>query len=326
MTITRRHFIATGALATLDAMIGPMATGQDLPAKPIRVIVPFVAGSSIDARMRIMAQGLSERLRQQVIVENKPGAGGSLGAAQVAQSPGDGATLLFTNNSYAINPHVYKNVGYDPMKSLTPVCRGYVTALVVLVDPRLKVTTLKEFVALAKAKPEVLNYGSSGIGSLPHFAAELFLQLAGVKLLHIPFKGDAQVMTEILGGRVSMVFSGVATAQPHVKSGAARALAVTTPQRNSGLAEVPTMAEAGFPDYKDSIWTGYFAPAATPRKTVEALNREITAMLNMPSVRERMEITGAEAAPMNTTDFATFIRGEVSRYAKLVKDVGLTQE
>lgn len=323
---TRRPFITTYALAALCVLITITVRAQEIPNKPIRVIVPFVAGSSIDARMRIMAQALGDRLKQQVIVENRTGAGGSLGAAMVAQAPADGTTWLFTNNSYAINPYVYKNAGYDPLTSLTPVNRGYLTALVVLADPKLKVNTLKDLVALAKAKPETLNYGSSGMGSLPHFAAELFFRLAGIQLLHIPFKGDAQVLTEILGGRVSMVFSGVATAQPHIKSGGVRALAVTTPKRNSGLPDVPTMAEAGYPEYNDPIWTGYFVPAATPKRIVDAINREITAVLNMPSVRERMEATGADAAPMSVADYTKFIRAEVARYAKLVKDVGLKLE
>ena len=304
----------------------PLAHSQDLPNKPIRVIVPFVAGSSIDSRMRVMAQALSERLKQQVLVENKPGAGGSLGAAFVAQTPADGTTWLFTNNSFAISPYVYKNAGYDPLKSFAPVNRAYISALVVLVNAQLKANSLKELVALGKAQPEALNYGSSGMGSLPHFAAELFFQLAGIKPLHIPFKGDTQVLTEMLGGRISIAFSGIPSAQPHIKSGRLRALAVTSQQRNGALETVPTMAEAGFPGYNDMIWTGFFVPAATPKNLVERLNQEISAILRLPAIKAHMDATGAEPAPLSVEQYTAFIQGEVSRYAKFVKEVGLKLE
>ncbi len=321
-----RCLIALCITALAVGLGSPTARAQELPNKPIRIIVPFVAGSSIDARVRVMAQALSERLKQQVIVDNKPGAGGSMGSAFVAQAPADGTTWLFTNNSFAINPYVYKNAGYDPLKSLAPVNRGYVSALVVLINSNLKVNSLKELVALAKAQPELLNYGSSGMGSLPHFAAELFFRLAGIKPLHIPFKGDTQVLTEIMGGRISIVFSGIASAQAHIKSGALRALAVTSQQRNSALENVPTMAEAGFPAYNDLIWTGFFVPAATPKNVVGFINKEITAMLNTPSVKARMEATGADVAPMTVVEYSSVVRKEVARYAKLVKDVGLKLE
>jgi len=310
-------------IALVICCIGADAIAQDLPNKPIRVIVPLVAGASLDARMRVIAADLTERLKRQVIVENKPGAGGSLGAAFVAQAAADGATLLFTNNSYVINPYVYKNAGYDPAKSLVPVNRGYLSSLVFVVTPDIKVGSLKELVALAKTQPDLLNYGSSGLGSLPHFACEYFFKMAGIKPLHIPFKGDAQVLTEVVAGRISMAFSGIFAAQPHIKSGRLRALAVTSPQRISALENVPTMREAGFPAYSDTIWTGFFAPAATPKAIVDKLNREITATLNQNDVKARMEATGADVAPMTVAEFTAFVQSEVARYAKLVKDVGL---
>lgn len=300
--------------------------GQDLPTKPIRVIVPFVAGSSIDARMRMMGAVIGDRLKQQIIIDNRPGAGGSLGTTAVAQSAPDGSTWLFTNNSYTINPYVYKDAGYDPAKALIPLNRAYVSALVVVVNAGSKVRSLKELAALAKADPVNFNYGSSGIGSLPHFSAELFFHLAGVAPLHVPFKGDTQVLTEVLGGRIGVAFSGIASAQPHIASGRLRPLAVTSAQRQSSLPDVPGMQEAGFAGFNDSIWTGFFLPAGTPARMVERLNREITAALGDPELKKRMAITGADVAPLSASTYAEFIRAELVRYARLVKMIGLKPE
>ncbi len=308
------------------ALIGAPARSQDLPNRPIRVVVPFIAGSSLDARTRVIAAALAERLKQQVIVDNKPGAGGSIGTAAVAQAPADGLTLLFTNNSYAINPHVYKNAGYDPLKSFVPLSQGYLSALVVVINADIKASTLKELVALVKAQPEAFSYGSSGPGSLPHFAAELFFHLAGIRPLHVPFKGDAQTLTEVLAGRVSMTFSGLLAALPHVKSGKLRALAVTSRERVAAMEGVPTIPEAGYPAYNDPIWTGFFAPAATPKAVVDKLNREIVAVLGTANMKAQMDVTGAQPAGNSVAEFTAFVRSEVERYATLVKTIGLTIE
>lgn len=321
-----RAAVRTLTCALVAGLFGLDAGAQDLPSKPVRVIVPFVAGSSIDARMRMMASVIGERIGQQIIVDNRPGAGGSMGTALVAQSPPDGTTWLFTNNSYAINPYVYKDAGQDGAKALVPLNRGYLTALVIVVNPALNVRTLKELAALGKPGGRGINFGSSGIGSLPHFAAELFFHLAGITPLHVPFKGDTQVITEIIGGRIDVAFSGIASAQGHIAAGKLRALAVTSPQRQETLPTVPSMPEAGFPGYNDPIWTGFFLPAGTPAKMVERLNREISAALANPGLRQRMAVTGAEAAPMPAAQFASFVRGELERYAVLVKRVGLQPE
>ena len=216
---------------------------------------------------------------------------------------------------------MYKNAGYDPNKSFVPINRAYLAPLVFVAGNDVKATSMKEFVALARTQPDSLNYGSSGQGSLPHFATEAFFRIAGIHLLHIPFKGDAQALTEVLGGRVSVVFSGVLAAQPHIKSGKLRALAVTSAQRISALEGVPTLREAGFPSYEDTIWAGFFAPAGTPKALAEFLNKEITATLNTPELRTHLDASGAEVAPQSLADYAAFIQGEVVRYAKLVKDL-----
>lgn len=311
-------------LATLITLAAVPIRAQELLNRPIRVIVPFVAGSSLDARMRVIAASLAERMKQQVIVENKPGAGGSIGAAAVAQAPGDGLTLLFTNNSFAINPHVYKKAGYDPIKSFTPITQAYVSALVVVINSATPALSLKELVALVKAKPNEFTYGSSGLGSVPHFAAELLFHRAGISPLHIPFKGDAQSLTEVLAGRVSMNFSGILAAQPHIRSGRLRALAVTSSERVPVLDDVPTISEAGYAGHDDPIWTGFFAPATTPKAIVDKLSLEIAAALEAATVKANMEATGARSAPNTPAQFGEFVHKELARYATLVATIGLT--
>jgi len=318
--------LAAVLVGLIAGLCSTISSAQTLPDKAIRVIVPLVPGASLDARMRIIAAAMSDRLKRHVVVENKPGAGGSIGTALVAQAAPDGTTLLFTNNSYAISPYALKNPGYDPVKSLTPVNRGYISSLVVVATPTIKAQSMKELVALAKSQPNLLSYGSSGMGSLPHFAAEAFFNGAGISPLHVPFKGDTQALTEVMAGRVSLVFSGILAAQPHIKAGKLRALAVTSPARLAALDGVPTMREAGYPEYNDTIWTGFFAPAGTPRPVIELLNREITATLNDPSLRAKLDASGAEAAPMPHGEFAKFIQTELARYAKLVKALGIRMD
>jgi tripartite-type tricarboxylate transporter receptor subunit TctC len=315
------------ALLAFVALAGAAALAQDnYPAKPVRIVIPYTAGSSLDSRGRVIAHALSERLGQQVIVDNRPGAGGSIGTALVAKSPADGLTLLLTNNSYALNPYVYKDAGYDPLKDLVPIAHGYTAAMVLVVHPSAAVKTVRELAAFGKAKPEEISYASSGNGSVPHLCAEIFNQLAGIKALHVPFKGDAQALSDVLAGRLTFIFSGIVAAQPHVKAGKLRALAVTTPKRIDSMPDVPTMAEAGYPTYNLPVWAGFFAPAGTPKSILDKLNKEIGAALVAPAVKANMDATGATAIGGNSADFSALVRKEVERYAKLAKEIGLTIE
>ena len=298
----------------------------DYPSKPIRIIVPYTAGSTLDARARVIANALGERLKQRPVVENKPGAGGAMGTAHVANSPPDGLTILFTNNSHAINPHVYRDPGYDAIKDFTPITQAYFAAMVLVVHPSIKAVSVKELAALAKARPGELTYASSGTGGVPHLGGELFKRTAGIDLLHIPYKGDAQALTDVLAGRVSMIFSGVSAAIGHVKAGKLRALGVTTRRRVAALSEVATVAESGYPSYEVLAWTGFFAPTGTPKAIVARLNREIVASLASAPVKAHMDATGAEIVGSSAAEFAAFVQKEVERYGKLVKEMGLVVE
>jgi tripartite-type tricarboxylate transporter receptor subunit TctC len=327
LRIPRMLSASLGRLVGVALMLASsVVAAQTFPNKPIRVIVPYTPGASIDTRVRMIVNGLAQRLGQQVIIDNKPGAGSTLGTAFVAKSAPDGYTLLFNNNSFAINQHVYKNPGYDALKDFVPIVQGYYSAMILVVHPQVKANSVKEFIALAKAQPEAMNYGSSGVGSVPQLAMEMLTQLAGVEIMHIPFKGDAQVLTDVLGGRVSAIFSGLPAAMPHVRGGKLRALAVSTKQRNSAFPDVPTVAESGYPSYELQAWAGFFAPAATPKEIVERLNREIAANLASPAVRAQLEASGAQGAGGESAQYAVFIRKEVERYGRVVKQIGLSVE
>jgi tripartite-type tricarboxylate transporter receptor subunit TctC len=300
--------------------------GQDLPEQTIRVVVPLTAGSSLDARARVIANAIGQRIKRRVIVENRPGAGGTIGTQYVARSKPDGATLLFANNSHVVSPHVYRNPGYDPIKDLAPVARGYVSGMVLVAHPGLGVASVKELVALAKGNAAPPTYASSGSGGLPHLAMAMFTRAAGIDLLHVPYRGDVQGLTDVLAGRVSMMISGYPVALPHVKAGTLRALAVTSTQRTPIFPGVPTMAEAGYPDAVLDAWTGFFAPAGTPGKVIERLNREIAAALTQPTLQAHFAATGAEASAGSPEEFAVLVRREWERYGRLVRDLGLKAE
>ena len=308
-------FAMSFAAATLGA--------DESASKPIRFVVPLAAGSSIDARARVIAHALGVRLKQQVIVDNKPGAGGTIGAAYVAKAPPDGSTLLFINDSVVINAHVYRDPGYDVLKDLAPITQAYVAAMVLVAYPGAKTTSVKELIAQARKEPEGLTYGSSGNGGLPHLAMETFNRAAGIRLVHIPYKGDSQALADIMAGRVTVMVSGIPAALPQIRSGNLRALGVTTAQRVRALADVPTIAEAGLSGYEMYAWTGFFAPARTPPATIERLNRELTASLRGEEVKAHLEATGGRIAPSSPAQFAEFVQSEWKRYGKLVSDLQL---
>jgi tripartite-type tricarboxylate transporter receptor subunit TctC len=298
---------------------------ESLPTE-IRIIVPVTAGSTLDARARMIAEALGQRLKQRVIVENRAGAGGIIGAAAVARSKPDGSTLLFTNNSHVISPHIYPNAGYDPIKDFTPIAQAYVSGMVLTAHPSLQVNSLKELVALARSQPQPPSYASSGTGGLPHLAAELFKEVAGIELMHVPYRGDGQALTDVLAGRVPVMMSGYIVALPHIRAGKLRALAVTSRTRTEILAEVPTIVEAGYPAYRLDTWTGFFAPAGMSAGLVDKLNREIAAALASPAIHAQFTATGAEAAVTSPAEFAAFVREEWETYGKMVRKLELKPE
>ena len=322
------HFAwrATVSVASASLLLSATccpAAASDQSSKAIRIIVPVAAGSSLDARARIIAQALGHRLGQQPIVENKPGAGGTIGSAYVAKSAPDGSVLLFTNDALVINPHVYRDPGYDALKDFAPITQAYVSSMVLVESRTAKAQTVKDLIALARDQPGTLTYGSSGNGGLPHLAMEVFSRLAGISLVHVPYKGDSQALTDLLAGRISIMVSGIPAALGYIRSGDMRALAVTGAQRVRALPNVPTVAEAGLPGFDVFAWTGFFAPVSTPAPVIEQLNRDLVASIGSEAVKAHLEATGGQPAPSSPGEFSTFVRKEFERYGKLVKAIGL---
>ena len=312
------------ALISVSLFAAPGVRADTLPSD-IRIVVPVTAGSSLDARARVIAEALGQRIKQRVIIDNRPGAGGTIGALATAKARADGSTLLFTNNSHVISPHIYPKPGYDVINDFTPITKAYVSGMVLVVHPVLQVRTLKELVALASGV-STLSYASSGNGSVPHLATELFKHLSGANLLHVPYRGDGQALSDVLAGRVPVMMSGYVVAAQHINTGKLRALAVTSARRSNILPGVPTFAEAGYPDYALETWTGFFAPSGTPTGVIALLNREIAAALAMPSVQAHLLATGAESAVTSPAEFAAFIRKEWESYGKLATTLNLTTE
>lgn len=319
------HWVS-GLIGCAFAIAVAWAQAEELPEQTIRVIVPVTAGSTLDARARVIVDAIGQRLKRRVIVENRPGAGGTIGTGQVARAKPDGSTLLFTNNSVVISPHIYQNPGYDPLKDLAVVAPVYLSGMVLVAHPSLQVKTVAELVTAARSRPDGLSYASSGTGGLPHLAMELFARTAGIELVHVAYRGDGQALTDVLAGRVPLMMSGYVVAVPHVQAGKLRALAVTSGQRAEILADVPTVAEAGYKGYAVDAWTGFFAPAGTPATVVDRLNREIAAALASPPVQAHFLATGAQSATGTPAQFARFVQEEWARYGKLVRELDLRPE
>ncbi|MEQ1879508.1 MAG: tripartite tricarboxylate transporter substrate-binding protein [Burkholderiales bacterium] len=305
--------------------VSPWVYAQGLPEE-IRVIVPVTAGSSLDARARIIAEALGQRIKRRVIVENRTGAGGTIGSLAVAKAKPDGATLLFTNNSHVVSPHVYPGAGYDAMKDLVPIAYGYVSGMILVAHPSLQASSPAELVARVKVSASPPGYASSGAGGMPHIAMELFREMAGIDLLHIPYRGDGQALADVLSGRVPLMMSGYVVVQPHIKTGKLRALAVTGRQRTDIFPDVPTLAEAGYPDYRLEVWTGFFAPAGIRSEIVDKLNSEIAIAIATPAVQAQFAATGAQAMAASPAAFSAFVRQEWEIYRKLVTRLKLSAE
>jgi tripartite-type tricarboxylate transporter receptor subunit TctC len=310
-------FIVAGVLSAPS----PLAA-QNYPTKQIELIVPFVAGGTTDNIARMIAQRFTESWGQTVIVSSRPGGGSTIGTAAVAKAPSDGYTLLVTTLAFSVNPALQK-LPYDPVKDFAPITELASLPLVLVVHPSVPVTNLKEFIAYTKSSPTGFDYASSGAGTSTHLAAEMFKSVAGGNLVHVPFKGNAEVMNALLGGHIKIYFSLVPTVLQHIKAGTLRALAVTTEKRLPYLPDVPTIAESGFPGYEMNSWQAAFAPAGTPKDVVAKLNGEIVRMLNSPEVRERMSREGADPVGSTPEEFSKRLAGEMAKWAKVVKDAGL---
>jgi tripartite-type tricarboxylate transporter receptor subunit TctC len=286
-------------------------------------VVPFPPGGPLDATGRLIAQHLTERWGQSVVVENKPGAGGNIGADFVAKSPPDGYTVVMgALSTHAVNPSLYARMPYDAQKDFAPITLIAITPNVLVVNPDLPVHSVKELIAYAKARPGKLSFGSGSIGSAGHLAGELFKVDAGIDMVHVPYKGAAPATQALLAGDTQLMFDNLANAMAQVKAGKLRALAVTTAERSKLAPELPTMAEAGLPGFDISTWYGLFAPAGTPPDVVDKWNADVTAMLRTPDMRDRLLAQGAEPAPDTPAEFARFVAAEAAKYARIVKASG----
>src|SRR4051812_32065258 len=303
------------------------AAQETYPARAIRIIVPSSPGGTSDTSSRIVAQELPKRWGKPVVVENRPGAGTILGSEIVAKSAADGYTLLSSPSTLATNPASYRKMPYDALRDFAPITQTLFVPNIIVSHPSLPAKTIRELIAFAKAHPGEVLYGSAGHGTNPHFTMELLASMTNIRLAHVPYKGTLPGVTDLLGGRLAlMASSSMAIMIPHVKSGRLRALAVTSSKRATVLPDVPTVAEAGVPGYESVQWSGFLAPAATPREIITALHREITAIVRSAEARERLAAETAEVVASTPEQFATFIRAETIKWAKVAKAAGIQPE
>jgi len=314
-------------LFALCLCAAPAGAQQGYPGKPIRLIVGFAPGGGTDILARALAQPLSEMLGQAVTVDNRAGAGGIIATELGAKAPPDGYTLLVGSAAaFAINPNLMAKLPYDPVRDFAPVGMFATLSYALDVHPSLPVKSLRDLLALAKAKPGRINYGSAGQGSSTHLAIEQFLLMAGIRMTHVPYKGNAPAMTALMSGEVAMVFDPVLTSAPLAKSGRVHALAVSTAQRSALLPDVPTIAEAGVKGYESGNWFGVFAPAGTPQIIVERLNAAINKAMTRPEMKERLLSQGAEPLAGSSAELASLVRRELAKFAKIVKAAGVRIE
>lgn len=327
-----RSKVVAGALVSLlvAAAIPELVTpvlAQSYPTKPVRLIIPFPPGGSNDIVGRLMGAELTTRIGQQVVIDNRGGAGGIIGSDIAAHSQADGYTLLIISVAYAYNPSIYKSrLRFDPAKAFVPVSILGTGPNALTVNPKIQARTVKELIALAKAKPGMLNYASAGIGSFQHLGTELLRLMAGINIVHVPFKGGGPAMADVIAGNTQLCTGSLLQLIPHIRSGRLRALGVGSAKRNPAVPDVPTIAEAGVPGYEANNWWGILAPAGTSAAIVTRLYREISAILAMPDIQKKFESQGADTVKMTTAEFGKFIAAETAKWAKVVKEAGIKAE
>ena len=331
MKIIRTWLTSIAAVTALSftatSMMTTVAHAQDYPSKPIRLIVPYPAGGTTDILARLCAIQLGQRLKQTVVVENRAGASGAIGSAEVARAAPDGYTLLMaTASSHGINSAVYKKLPYDAVKDFAPVTMVASTPNIIVVNPSVPAKDLKELIALAKSQPGKLNFGSTSLGGSPHMSAELLKMMAGVDMVHVPYKGAAPMLSDLLGGQIQIGFDNLPSTINFVRTGKVRAIAVTTPQRWPGAPDIPTVAESGLPGYEVSGWFGLLAPAGTPKAILDTLQQTVAAAVKDPEVAKHMLDPGAQPIANSPDAFATQIKFEVEKWQKVVQATGVKVE
>jgi tripartite-type tricarboxylate transporter receptor subunit TctC len=306
------------------ALGSPGALSQVYPTRPVRILVPFPAGAGVDIVARMLSQPLTEIWGQAAVIDNRPGAGGTIACELTAKAAPDGYTLLLGNvSTLAMAPSLYQKVNYDPLRSFAPITLLNTSANVLVVHPGVPATSVAALIALAKAKPGQINYASAGSGTSPHLAAELFKTMAGVELVHVPYKGSPQALTDLLGGQTQIMFASLVSALPHIRSSRLRALGVTSFKRAAALPELPTISEAGLHGYDVSVWQGMVAPAGTPQTVIAQLNRQIGATLQSPEIRDRLAVQGLEAVTSSPGNLQNYMAAEFRKWAVVIRQAGI---
>jgi tripartite-type tricarboxylate transporter receptor subunit TctC len=314
------------AAVALTIAWSPPCLAQDYPTRPVKIVVPFGAGGPADVYSRVLAQHLTEALKQPFVVEDRPGAGSIIGTDAVAKSPPDGYTLLAMSNTHTTNESLIPSKPFQLMRDFVPVAGINYSDLVMVVHPSVPAKDLKEFIAYAKSKPGQLNYASSGAGTPYHMAGELFKAMSGTNIVHVPHKASGEMRNSVIGGHVQMAFDAITTMAPNVKAGQVRALGTSATKRSTVLGDVPTIAEAGVPGYESTIWLGIMAPAGTPKAIVEKLNAEINKAISRPDVKEAWDKQGAVALVMTPAEFDAYLRKDIEKWAQVVKVSGAKAE
>ena len=322
--MTKLQTLIAGLLVATATITSQAQTLAAYPNKPVKVVVPYPPGGATDIVARIVFQQVSEATGQQFVLENRAGAGGNIGAEFVARAPADGYTLLIATTAHAINMSMFKGLSYDVNTDFTPITQLTQGPLVLVATPSFPANNVRELIALAKAKPDTLNFASSGNGQSTHLSAELFNSMAGIKLSHVPYKGSSPALTDVMAGQVPLMFDTTLTAMPFVKAGKLKALAVTSPQRSPAAPDVPTIAESGLPGYEVFAWNGLLAPAGTPKAVIAQLSEELKKAMQLPQVREKFSAQGFAASWNTPEQFGGFLRSEVDKWAKTVKASGAT--
>ena len=326
MRALQRATFATLIATGIAVAAVPGVAAQNYPTKPVRMIVPFTPGSATDLLARRVAPKMSDNWNQQVVVDNRGGGGGTLGASIVAKATPDGYTLLVHSIAFAMNAALYSKLPYDPLKDFAPVSQIVISTSLLVVAPTLGVKSVKELIALAKQKPGQLTFGTSGVGSGTHLNGEQFRFAAGIDVVHVPYKGVPEPLIDTMSGRIDYFLSPLVPALPFIRDGRLLALAVSTAQRTSVLPDVPTIAEAALPGYEFQAWFGVFAPAGTPRPVVDQISREIARIVDLPDIKKQFLNQGEEGKPSTPEEFTRFIRAEIEKYSKVVKLAGIRVE
>lgn len=319
-----RSAILRAACAVAGSILAASTVAaQQYPTKPVRLIVPFAAGGATDVPTRMVAAKLSERLGQQFVVDNRPGAGGAVGTSTASRAEADGYTILMSSTPFVVSPHMYKKLDYDPLKDFEQVAQFGAAPNALVVHPTLKVKSVKELLALARSQPGKLDWASSGSGGFQHLSGELFMTMAKLKITHVPYKGSGAAIADVLGGQVKIGFPGIVIALPHHKAGRLLMIGVTTAERSPQAPGVPTIAEAGVPGYEGTFWFGLSVPRGTPKPVIDRLHKEVIETLRAPDIISGFQRTGTNPAPRGPAEFRKFILSEYDKWGKVIREAGL---